>query len=70
MMTAAAQIGIDACPIEGFCSDKGNELLEKKGLLEDGRLAVSVMVAFGYRAENPGRPKTRRAVEDVVQWIN
>ncbi len=70
MMKAAAQIGIDDCPIEGFCSDSGNELLEKKGLLEDGRLAVSVMVALGYRAENPERPKTRRAVEDVVQWIN
>lgn len=70
MMTAAAQIGIGSCPIEGFSSDKGNELFEKKGLLEDGRIAVSVMVAFGYRAENPERPKTRRAVEEVVQWIN
>ncbi len=70
MMTAAAQIGIDSCPIEGFNKDKVNKILESEGLLEDGKLAVSAMVAFGYRAEDPTRPKTRRAMEDVVQWIN
>ncbi|MFP7471620.1 NAD(P)H-dependent oxidoreductase [Niallia taxi] len=70
MMTAAAQIGIDSCPIEGFSPEKVNQLLEEKGLLENGKLAVSAMVAFGYRAENPDRPKTRRAMEDVVQWID
>jgi nitroreductase len=70
MMTAAAQIGIDSCPIEGFSRDKVNEILEKEGLLEDGKLAVSAMVAFGYRQEDPARPKTRRAMEEVVQWIN
>jgi nitroreductase len=70
MMTAAAQIGIDSCPIEGFSREKVNEILEKEGLLEDGKLAVSAMVAFGYRQEDPARPKTRRAMEDVVQWIN
>ncbi|MEW9052461.1 MAG: NAD(P)H-dependent oxidoreductase [Neobacillus sp.] len=69
MMTAAAQIGIDSCPIEGFSRDKVNEILENEGLLEDGKLAVSAMVAFGYRQEDPARPKTRRAMEDVVQWI-
>lgn len=70
MMTAAAQIGIDSCPIEGFSYDKVNEILEKEGLLDNGNLAVSAMVAFGYREEDPARPKTRRAMEDVVQWIN
>ncbi|PMC35696.1 NAD(P)H-dependent oxidoreductase [Bacillus sp. UMB0899] len=70
MMTAAAQIGIDSCPIEGFSYDKVNEILAKEGLLEDGKLAVSAMVAFGYRKEDPVRPKTRRAMEDVAQWIN
>ncbi|AWB46418.1 NAD(P)H-dependent oxidoreductase [Paenibacillus sp. CAA11] len=68
MMTAAAQIGIDSCPIEGFDQDKLNQLLESEGLLEDGHYGVSVMVAFGHRAKEP-RPKTRRATEDVVKWI-
>ena len=70
MMTAAAQIGIDSCPIEGFDYEKVNEMLENEGLLENGTFAVSAMVAFGYRAEDPSRPKTRRASEDVVHWID
>jgi len=68
MMTAAAQIGIDSCPIEGFNIDKMNELLEAEGLLENGHFGISVMAAFGYRVKNP-RPKTRRAFDDVVKWV-
>ncbi|EET42561.1 hypothetical protein NEISICOT_02892 [Neisseria sicca ATCC 29256] len=30
---------------------------------------VSVMAAFGYRADEPKRAKTRQAVGDVVQWV-
>ncbi|MDQ0226019.1 NAD(P)H-dependent oxidoreductase [Metabacillus niabensis] len=69
MMTVAAQIGIDSCPIEGFDFDKVQKILDEEGLLEDGHLAISVMVAFGYRAKEP-RPKTRRKLEAIVQWIN
>ncbi|WP_062051572.1 NAD(P)H-dependent oxidoreductase [Bacillus sp. JCM 19034] len=68
MMTAAAQIGIDSCPIEGFDYDKVQALLGEEGLLEDGHLAVSVMVAFGYRAKEP-RPKVRKPMEDIVEWV-
>ncbi|WP_026675590.1 NAD(P)H-dependent oxidoreductase [Alkalihalobacterium bogoriense] len=68
MMTAAAQIGIDSCPIEGFDYDKVQEVLADEGLLENGHLAVSVMVAFGYRKNEP-RPKTRKPIEDIVQWV-
>jgi nitroreductase len=69
MMTSAAQIGIDSCPIEGFDSKKVQQILDEEGLLEDGHLGVSVMAAFGYRAAEP-RPKTRRKLEDIVQWVN
>lgn len=68
MMTAAAQIGIDSCPIEGFNIEKMNQLLAEEGLLEDGHLGISVMVAFGYRAKEP-YPKTRREFDDVVKWV-
>ncbi|GIN63445.1 putative NAD(P)H nitroreductase YfkO [Robertmurraya siralis] len=68
MMTAAAQIGIDSCPIEGFDFDKVQAVLEEEGLLENGHLGISVMVAFGYRMKEP-RPKTRKKLEDIVQWI-
>ncbi len=68
MMTAAAQIGIDSCPIEGFDFDKVQTILAEEELLEDGHLAISVMAAFGYRAHEP-RPKTRKNMEDIVQWV-
>jgi nitroreductase len=68
MMTAAALIEIDSCPIEGFNFDEVQKILEEENLLEDGHLAVSVMVAFGYRDKEP-RPKTRKEIKDIVQWI-
>ncbi|MPQ26907.1 NAD(P)H-dependent oxidoreductase [Bacillus paralicheniformis] len=68
MMTAAAMIGIDSCPIEGFDYDQVHDILEKEGLLEEGKFDISVMVAFGYRAKEP-RPKTRRALDQIVKWV-
>ncbi len=68
MMTAAAQIGIDSCPIEGFDVEKVEQILAEENLLEDGHLAPAVMVAFGYRVQEP-RPKTRKKLEDIVEWI-
>ncbi|HJV45137.1 MAG TPA: NAD(P)H-dependent oxidoreductase [Bacillota bacterium] len=68
MMTAAAQIGIDSCPIEGFDIAKMNQLLDEEGLLENGHFGISVMAAFGYRVKSPS-PKTRRPFDDVVKWI-
>ncbi|MEK3883529.1 NAD(P)H-dependent oxidoreductase [Paenibacillus sp. PL2-23] len=68
MMTAAAMIGIDSCPIEGFDKHQVEELLRSEGLLKGNEFGVSCMAAFGYRAREP-REKTRRAVEQIVQWV-
>ena len=70
MMTAAAQIGIDSCPIEGFNYAEVHRILEEAGLLEDGAWDVSVMAAFGYRAEEPHREKSRQSIEQITHWIN
>jgi nitroreductase len=69
MMTAAALIGIDSCPIEGFDYKAVNEILHNEGLLEDGNWSASVMAAFGYREEDPHRPKTRKTMDQVIQWV-
>jgi len=69
MMTAAAQMGIDSTPIEGFHFDDVHALLESEGLLENGTYKPSVMAAFGYRKEDPQRPKTRKTLNEIVQWI-
>lgn len=68
MMTAAALIGIDSTPMEGFHADELDALLEAEGLLENGAYAVSALAAFGYRKTDPKREKTRRQLEDVVKW--
>ncbi|OMF04824.1 NAD(P)H-dependent oxidoreductase [Paenibacillus amylolyticus] len=70
MMTAAAQIEIDSCPIEGFSRENVHGLLEEEGLLENGAWDVSVMAAFGYRAEEPTREKSRQSIEKITQWIH
>ncbi|MBB3110799.1 nitroreductase [Paenibacillus phyllosphaerae] len=67
MMTAAAQIGIDSCPIEGFDKSGVERVLQEKGILHEG-FGVACMVAFGYRVREP-RAKTRQPVEAVVDWV-
>ncbi|GMK41778.1 putative NAD(P)H nitroreductase YfkO [Paenibacillus sp. CCS19] len=68
MLTAAALIGIDSCPIEGFVLEDLNRVLEEEGLLDPDQFRVSAMAAFGYRAQEP-RNKTRRPSDSVVQWV-
>ena len=69
MMTAAAQIGIDSCPIEGFDRDKVEKLLEDKGILDKNHFGVSCMVAFGYRKNGPKHEKTRQSLDKIVEFI-
>ncbi|REH83856.1 NAD(P)H-dependent oxidoreductase [Staphylococcus felis] len=69
MMTTAAMLGIDSCPIEGFQYQEVAQLLSDKGYFDRSIFEPSVMVAFGYREEDPKREKTRRPQDDVVKWI-
>ncbi|MEC0169320.1 NAD(P)H-dependent oxidoreductase [Paenibacillus graminis] len=68
MMTAAAQIGIDSCPIEGFNKLKIEEILAAEGIMDPEHFGIACMVAFGYRLNEP-RGKTRRSADQVVQWV-
>lgn len=67
MMTAAAMIRIDSCPIEGFNQADATRVLDEAGLLEGGRFGLAVMVTFGYRV-NPQPAKSRQAMEEIVRW--
>ncbi|MDY5107414.1 MAG: NAD(P)H-dependent oxidoreductase, partial [Actinobacillus minor] len=44
MMTGAALIGIDSCPIEGFNYDEVNRILSEEGLFDANEYGVSRMV--------------------------
>lgn len=68
MMTAAAMIGVDSCPIEGFDMAGTEAILKDAGVLDTDNFGLAVMVAFGYRV-NPQPAKTRQPVEDVVSWV-
>ncbi|RZI48713.1 NAD(P)H-dependent oxidoreductase [Lactococcus kimchii] len=68
MMTTAAFLGVDSCPIEGFNIDKVESYLEGKGLINLEEFGVAYMAGFGHRAtEIP--PKKRQALEDIVEVI-
>ena len=68
MMTAAALMGIDSCPIEGFEMDKAIAVLDKHFGIDPKVYKPAVMVAFGYRAAEPPFPQIRRKMEEVVSW--
>lgn len=70
MLTSAALIGIDSCPMEGFNMDKVTEVLVNEGLLDSEKFGVSVMATFGYRSQEPEFEKSRQNKDKVVQWIN
>lgn len=68
MLTAAASMGIDSCPIEGFNRAGVEQKLAELGLLDLEHFGVSVMASFGYRAET-APVKTRQPLEAIVQWV-
>ena len=64
MMNAAASLGIDSCPIEGFDRHALNEILG----LDESEQRVAIVVPFGYRL-NPQPEKYRRQTSELVTWI-
>lgn len=68
MMTAAAFLDIDSCPIEGFNYQKMNDYLSKKGIIDPQQWRAAVMVSFGYR-DQPIKKKVRRPLSDVYKEL-
>lgn len=68
MMTVAAILGIDSCPVEGFNRETMERILREDLKVDTDKFGLSVMVAFGYRI-NPGRPKVRLDEKEVIEWV-
>ena len=64
MMTTAASLGIDSCPIEGF--DK--EAVEKILGIDTSVHQLALVLPFGYRI-NQQSTQLRRSFDDVVEFI-
>ncbi len=65
MMTSAAVLGIDSCPIEGFEKEKVEEILE----LDTSKYQLSMVLPFGYRLNEQSK-RLRLPLEDVVEFID
>jgi len=65
MMTAAAFIGIDSCPIEGFEKEKVEAVLG----LDTSKYQVAMVLPFGYRI-NPQSTQLRVPFDEVVTYID
>ena len=61
MMTGAASLGIDSCPIEGFSKKAVEQALD----IDTGREEAAVIVTFGYR-KGEQTPRLRLGVEELV----
>ncbi|MGE4398174.1 MAG: NAD(P)H-dependent oxidoreductase [Campylobacterales bacterium] len=65
MMTAAAYIGIDSCPIGGY--DKA--ALESVLPIDKQLYGVALMIPFGYRAKEQ-QTRLRSDIKELVEYIN
>jgi len=66
MMTAAALIGVDSTPMEGFQKENVEKLLSEKGLINLDEYRVSVMAAFGYPAGETQPAQTRPGAGETL----
>jgi nitroreductase len=64
MMSAAAFIGIDSCPIEGLEKENVEKVLE----LDTTKYQLSMLLPIGYRI-NPQSTQQREPFEDIVEFI-
>jgi len=69
MMTSAAMINIDSCPIEGYKAKEMEKLMTDDFGIDHTEFGVTCMVAFGYRIDKQ-RSKTRQDLSDIIEWFN
>lgn len=68
LLSAAADMKIDTCPMEGFDSEQFNEILN----LKEKGLNAAVLVAIGYRSEEDETQhykKVRKPKENLITHI-
>ena len=64
-MQTAALLGVDAGPMDGFAPAGVDEALG----LRAKNLSSSALLALGYRAEEPARPKSRQTAEEMIEYV-
>jgi len=64
MMTAAASIGIDSCPIEGFDRDTAEKIMG----IDTNLFGVPLFIPFGYRVKEQ-QPRHRSELNELVTYL-
>lgn len=64
LMTAAASIGVDSCPIEGM---NDVDAVEKTLGIDQEAYALAYIVALGYRGKEQ-QPRHRLPIEEIVEF--
>lgn len=68
MMSAAAFLDIDSCPIEGFNHKAVNQLMADAGVYNPEDYQAAYFIVFGY-ATTPVKPKLRRSLDKVYREV-
>ncbi len=63
MMTGAASMGIDSCPIEGFSRAAVDSLLD----VDSKEYQTAVLVTFGYRVNEPPQ-HFRQDLDELIEY--
>lgn len=70
MLTAAAVMGIDATPIEGYNREALTKVLVDHQLFDPEQWGVSILVQFGvHDPSHRPHPKMRRPMNEVVEYV-
>ncbi|MGO1470118.1 MAG: NAD(P)H-dependent oxidoreductase [Tissierella sp.] len=69
MLTAAAILGVDSTPIEGFNIEKVEKVLVEEGVYDPKHFGIASMISFGYK-NREHREKTRRPMDEVLKIVD
>ena len=69
VMSVAAMIGIDSCPVEGFIGEKVTQILVTNQVFDPTKYAVGVFCCLGYRLDGTVREKIRKPITELVRYI-
>lgn len=64
MMSAAASIGIDSCPIEGFDRDAAEKIMG----IDTDLFGVPLLIPFGYRVKEQ-QSRHRSELSDLITYL-
>ena len=67
MMTSAALLGIDSCPMERFDLDKVTEILAEENVVDTEHSHHQLWLHLVI--ERRTKDKVRQPAEDVIEWI-